>query len=72
MVAWARKSKALLYAGGGLAAAGVAYALKKMDYDRIPQVAIMSSAFFVASLIHVPSGPASVHLVLNGLTGLVL
>ena len=65
-------SAPVLATGGGLAVAGVAYALKKMDYDRIPQVAVMSSAFFVASLIHVPSGPGSVHLVLNGLTGLVL
>ena len=55
-----------------LAAAGVAYGLKKMDYDRVPQVAIISCAFFVASLIHVPFGPVSVHLVLNGLTGILL
>jgi cobalt/nickel transport system permease protein len=32
----------------------------------------MSSGFFVASLIHVPAGPSSVHLVLIGLMGLVL
>ena len=65
-------SPPVLIAGGGLAAAGVAYALKKTDYDRVPQVGIVSAAFFVASLIHVPIGPASVHLVLNGLTGLLL
>lgn len=65
-------SAPVLVAGGGLAAAGVACALKKMDYDRVPQVAVMSCAFFVAALIHVPIGPANVHLVLNGLTGLLL
>jgi cobalt/nickel transport system permease protein len=65
-------SAPVLIAGGGLAAAGVAYGLKKMDYERVPQVAITSCAFFVASLIHVPFGPASVHLVLNGLTGILL
>ena len=32
----------------------------------------MSATFFVASLIHVPLGPSSVHLILNGLAGLVL
>jgi cobalt/nickel transport system permease protein len=32
----------------------------------------MSAAFFVASLIHVPLGPASLHLVLGGLVGLLL
>lgn len=65
-------SPPVLVAGGGLAAAGVAYALEKMDYDRVPKVAVMSSAFFVASLIHVPVGAASAHLVLNGLMGILL
>ncbi|MDH5174430.1 MAG: cobalt transporter CbiM, partial [Elusimicrobiota bacterium] len=46
--------------------------LKKMDYDKIPEVAVLTSAFFVASLIHVPIGPSSAHLVLNGLIGLLL
>ena len=43
-----------------------------MDYDKVPEVAVFASAFFVASLIHVPLGPSSVHLILNGLMGLVL
>lgn len=33
---------------------------------------MLSAAFFVASLIHVPLGPSSVHLVLNGLLGAIL
>lgn len=61
-----------LLAGASLAAAGTAIGLKKMDYDRIPQVAILSAGFFVASLVHVPIGPVSAHLVLNGLLGLFL
>lgn len=65
-------SAPVLITGGGLAAAGIGYSLTKMDYDRIPQVAVMSCAFFVASLIHVPIGPVSVHLVLNGLAGVLL
>ena len=65
-------STPVLAACVGLAAAGVGYALKKMDYDRIPQVAVVSCAFFVAALIHVPVGPTSVHLTLNGLTGVLL
>ncbi|HIE11272.1 MAG TPA: cobalt transporter CbiM, partial [Kiritimatiellae bacterium] len=40
--------------------------------DRLPLVAVMGSAFFVASLIHVPVGPSSAHLILNGLCGLLL
>lgn len=62
----------ILGAGAALAAAGTAWGLRKLDYERVPQVALLSSAFFVASLIHVPLGGASVHLVLNGLVGLVL
>ena len=62
----------VLAAGTGLAILGTAVGLRKMDYERLPQVAVLSSAFFVASLIHVPLGPAAVHLVLNGLCGLLL
>ncbi len=58
--------------GGALAAVGTAVGLKKMDYDRIAQVGILSSAFFVASLVHVNIGPSSVHLILNGIVGLML
>ena len=62
----------VLGAGAALAAAGVGIGLWKTDYDRVPRVAVLSSAFFVASLIHVPVPGSSVHLVLNGLMGLVL
>ena len=65
-------SPAVLGAGAGLAALGTAIGLKKMDCDAIPRVAILSAAFFVATLIHVPVGPVGLHLVLNGLMGLLL
>jgi len=65
-------SAPVLVTGALLAAGGVALGLKKMDYEKIPEVAVLSSAFFVASLIHVPIGPSSVHLVLNGLLGVLL
>jgi len=60
--------------GGGLvlAAAGTWLGLRKLDYDRLMTVAILSAAFFVASLIHVPVGLSSAHLILNGLLGAVL
>lgn len=57
---------------GAAAAAGTAVGLKKLDMDRIMHVSLLTSTFFVASLIHVPIGPASIHLVLNGLLGVVL
>ena len=59
--------------GGAVAAAGgIAMGLKSLDIDRIPTAGVLSASFFVASLIHVPIGPSSVHLILNGLAGLVL
>lgn len=65
-------SPSVLISGTLLSSAGVAIGLKKMDVRKIPQVALMSSAFFVASLIHIPIGPANAHLVLNGLVGIIL
>lgn len=55
-----------------LAAGGMAVGLRKMDNAEIPRVAMVSAVFFVASLVHVPIGPASAHLVLTGLAGLLL
>lgn len=65
-------SAPVLIAGAVLSAGGVAVGLRKMSYDKIPQVAVLTSAFFVASLIHIPIGPSSTHLVLNGLLGILL
>jgi len=61
-------------AAGGwvLAAAGIGAGLRRLDPDAIPKVGVLSSTFFVASLIQVPLGPASAHLVLNGLMGVLL
>ena len=61
-----------MISGGIIAAAGTIIGLKKIDYAHIMPTALLSSAFFVASLIHVPLGPGSVHLVLNGLLGIIL
>lgn len=58
--------------GAVLAVAGIAYGLRRMDLERIPQMGVLSAAFFIASLIHVPVGPTSLHLILNGLIGLAL
>jgi len=63
---------AVLGASAVLAAAGTAIGLRRMDYERVPRVAMLSAAFFVASLVQVPLGPTSEHLMLNGLVGLVL
>ena len=62
----------VLAAGAAIAIAGTTIGLKKIDYDQMVHVAILASAFFVASLIHVNIGPVSVHLILNGVVGLLL
>lgn len=62
----------ILAGGAALAAAGVWYGLRRVDMSRLVSVAILSAAFFVGSLIHIPIGPASAHLILNGLLGAVL
>ena len=46
----------VLCAGAVLSAAGTIVGLRKMDYEQVPRVAMLSAAFFVASLIHVPLG----------------
>jgi len=65
-------SNDVVVAGGILAVGGIALGLKKMDMEKIPAAGIMAATFFVASLIHVPIGPSSVHLIMNGLAGLIL
>lgn len=63
---------AILIGGAVITMAGVIIGLKKVDNENIPKIGILSAAFFVASLVHVPAGPASVHLILNGLLGIIL
>lgn len=62
----------VLLSGAGLTAIGTYLGFKKLDYDQIAQVGILSSAFFIASLIHINIGPFSTHLILNGLLGIIL
>jgi len=65
-------SPPVLIAGGLLTLGGLILGLKNLKNEKLPQVAVLSSAFFVASLIHVPIGPTSAHLILNGLVGIFL
>ena len=62
----------VLLGGAAIAVVGTAIGLKKIDSDQIMTVAILSAAFFIASLVHVPIGPGNAHLVLSGLLGVVL
>src|SRR6516162_1152594 len=59
---------------GGFVLAGLLALLGawRIRDEEIPRVALLTAAFFVASLIHVRVGPTSVHLLLNGPVGVVL
>ena len=53
-------------------ALGVAASIRSLRQHDIPKVAVVTSAFFVASLVHLPLGPTSVHLLLPGIVGALL
>ncbi len=58
---------------GGLAAL-LLIAMWKVREEEIPRIGVLTAAFFVASSIHIKLAilPTSVHLILNGLVGVVL
>jgi cobalt/nickel transport system permease protein len=62
------------YAVAGVAAAASLATIRRRTdpHKVVPKASILTAVFFVASWIHVPVPPASVHLVLNGLLGVVL
>ncbi|MFY9944369.1 MAG: cobalt transporter CbiM [Desulfobacterales bacterium] len=59
---------------GGYAASAAlaAWSARRTRNEDLPKVAVVTAAFFVASLIHVPFGPTSVHLLIPGLAGALL
>lgn len=64
-------------AGYALTGGATWYSLRQIRNDpytqaNIPKASLLTAAFFVASLIHIPLPPTSVHLILNGLMGAVL
>lgn len=62
----------VLVAGAGLSLGGMALGLRRLTPERLPQTAMLSALFFVASLVHFPVGVSSVHLLLGGLAGILL
>ena len=65
-------SPAILAGGYVLTISGTAVGLRTSDYARLTTAAVLAAVFFVGSLVHIPLGPGSVHLILNGLLGLFL
>ena len=62
----------VLAAGAVSCAVFLGTGLRRMEPHRIPEVALLTSTFFIASLLHIPIGPSSSHLLLNGLLGILL
>jgi cobalt/nickel transport system permease protein len=65
-------SAPVLVSGAVIALIGASIGFKKINSEQLPKAGILSASFFVASLIHVPIGAASIHLTLNGLIGILL
>ena len=65
-------SGGVLIAGWAGTCAGAAVGLKRTDTAKIVRTALISSAFFLASLVHVKIGPGSAHLLLIASMGLIL
>ena len=63
---------AMLAAGFLFTAILLFLSLKDMRVEEIPKISLITAALFVASLVHFPVGPTSVHLVMNGLAGILL
>jgi cobalt/nickel transport system permease protein len=62
----------VLISGWAATAVLAGVTMRKMDMEEVPKLAVIAGVFFVASLIRFPIGAASVHLILNGLVGVIL
>ncbi len=65
-------SPGVLGVGTAVAVAGTAIGLARLAPEKLPRVGMLSATFFVASFIFIPVPPTSVHLILNGLVGILL
>ena len=65
-------SGGMLAVGWAGTVAGVSFGLKRTDPDKIIRTALVSSAFFLASLVNIRIGPSSTHLSLLAPMGLIL
>ncbi len=62
----------VLTAGFGVAAVLAAATMRNVDLEEIPKISVVTAIFFVANFIHIPLVVASIHLILNGLAGVIL
>ena len=65
-------SGSMLITGWAGTCAGLAVGLKKTDMNKITRTALLSSGFFLASLVNIKVGPSSTHLSFLAPMGLIL
>ncbi|MBQ9594355.1 MAG: cobalt transporter CbiM [Synergistaceae bacterium] len=65
-------SGSILITGWAGTCAGLAVGLKKTDMNKITRTALLSSGFFLASLVNIKVGPSSTHLSFLAPMGLIL
>ncbi len=62
----------LALASGAVSLLLAGWSTRHIPDRELPKVAVMTAAFFIVALVHVPLGPTSVHLLLPGLVGVLL
>ncbi len=62
----------VLATGFGITAVLAAATMRNVDLEEIPKISVVTAVFFVANFIHIPLVVASIHLILNGLAGVIL
>ncbi len=65
-------SGAVIAAGFGGAAILAVATMRNVDLEEIPKISVVTAVFFVANFIHIPLIVASIHLILNGVAGIIL
>ncbi|QKF82959.1 cobalt transporter CbiM [Halarcobacter ebronensis] len=65
-------SSEVVIATSVIGVAMVAYSLKNLKTENIALIAAMGAIFFIASFIHIPLGPTSIHLILTGVIGILI
>ncbi|MFZ9904815.1 MAG: cobalt transporter CbiM [Steroidobacteraceae bacterium] len=61
-----------LIAAASFTTIGIAIGLRQLTPQMLPSAALFAAVFFLVGTIHIPIGVGSVHLILNGLIGLLL
>ncbi|OHB69363.1 MAG: hypothetical protein A2W17_02090 [Planctomycetes bacterium RBG_16_41_13] len=62
----------IIIAGWSVAAPAIALSIKSLQPEKVGAYGVIAAAFFAGSTIHIPVGPFSMHLILNGIAGLLL